>query len=277
MVRQPIVPCGLLATAMLVLSAAPAMAQRSGSTSTAGAFSQATSMFQSSLQGTGTGGLTGTGATGGFGASSFGSSMGQAGMGGAGGMTGGMGQGGMGQTGGLGMTGGLGATGAAGQSTNGFLGANNNPNSFLGRNTQGQNANFNTNQGGQRNRGGQQRGLDQQLMNLLNGNGQGQYGGNNLNSQNTGVRPRQKIAFEHPAVPSHAVVTTVQTRFVKLSDRYPHLKGVDLTVAEDGVVVLRGEVASQHQAKVTESLVRLEPGVKTVRNELSYPSAPAAQ
>jgi hypothetical protein len=159
------------------------------------------------------------------------------------------------------------------QGPNGFLGVNNNTNNFLGRNTQGQQAN--QNQNGQRgNRG--QRGMDQELQNILNGNGQ--FGGNNANAtKSTGVRPRQKVAFEHPTLQSPAVVTKITDRFGKLATRFPHLKGVDLSVDDDGVIVLRGAVDSENSARVTESLVRLEPGVKNIRSELTYPPPAAAE
>jgi BON domain len=44
-------------------------------------------------------------------------------------------------------------------------------------------------------------------------------------------------------------------------------KGVSVSV-EDGVVVLRGEVASERDRRLAEGIMRLEPGVAEVRNEL---------
>jgi hypothetical protein len=156
----------------------------------------------------------------------------------------------------------------------GFLGANNNTNNFLGRNTQGQQGNFNNNQFGQ-NRGGGQRGLDQQLLNMLNGGGQG--GANSANSQNTGVRPRQKVAFEHPTRETPTVVKGIESRFSKMPSRHSYLKSVEVSAGDDGSVVLRGSVDSENAARLAENLVRLEPGVKSVRNELRYPPPPAAE
>jgi len=192
---------------------------------------------------------------------------------------------GMGATNGFGQNStGFGATNQSGfgtgqQGQNGFLGANNNPNSFLGRNTQGQNANQSgANQTGQRNNRGQ-RGQNQNIQNLLNGNGNGQFGGTN-NTQNTKtntVHPRQKVAFDHPTVQTASVVTGITGRFEKLSKRFPYLKGVELTAGDEGVVVLRGSVDSENAAKVTESLVRLEPGVKVVQNQLTYPPPAVAE
>lgn len=180
---------------------------------------------------------------------------------------------------GAGQTGALGAgrntqargatTGLNTQGANGFLGANNNPNNFIGRNTQGQQATTaNTNR--QNFRGGQQRGLDQSLLNLLSGANQNT--GTSSNRTNT-IRPRQKVNFEHPTLQAKVVVDNVKERFQKLSTRYPHLKTIELIPAEEGRVILRGQVESENASKLAESLVRLEPGVKSIQNELRYPSS----
>lgn len=223
---------------------------------------------QSSMTGSSGGmfGTTGSSTGSGFGATNSGSAGSQSGFGVGGGQSG-FGVGG-GQTGR--NTTGFGNT----QGSNGFLGANNNPNSFLGRNTQGQQGGQN-NQFGQGGRGGGQRGMDQSLQNLLNGNGQ--FGQSNANSRTNMVRPRQKVAFEHPVLQTPAVVKGIETRIAKLSTRYPHLKSVEVAAGEDGVVVLRGTVNSQHSAKVAESLVRLEPGVKSVQNDLTFPPPAAGE
>lgn len=161
-------------------------------------------------------------------------------------------------------------TGVNAQGANGFLGANNNPNNFIGRNTQGQQATTaNTNR--QNFRGGQQRGLDQSLLNLLSGANQNT--GTSSNRTNT-IRPRQKVNFDHPTLQAQVVVDGVKERFQKLSARYPHLKTIELIPAEEeGRVILRGQVKSENESKLAESLVRLEPGVKSIQNELRYPSS----
>jgi hypothetical protein len=183
-----------------------------------------------------------------------------------------------GQTGMTGQTGrntaGRNTGGASAQGANGFLGANNNPNNFLGRNTQGQQAVTTTNQNRQNFRGGQQRGLDQSLLNLLNGGAQN--AGNTNNRTNT-IRPRQKVNFEHPTLQTSVVVNDVKVRFEKLATRYPQLKQIELIPGEGGIVILRGEVASEGDSKLAESLVRLEPGVKSIQNELTFPTPYSAE
>uniref|UniRef100_A0A7C4QLY8 BON domain-containing protein n=1 Tax=Schlesneria paludicola TaxID=360056 RepID=A0A7C4QLY8_9PLAN len=179
-------------------------------------------------------------------------------------------------TGQTGMTGQTGRNtgGVNAQGANGFLGANNNPNNFLGRNTQGQQAVTTTNQNRQNFRGGQQRGLDQSLLNLLNGGAQN--AGNTNNRTNT-IRPRQKVNFEHPTLQTSVVVNDVKVRFEKLATRYPQLKQIELIPGEGGIVILRGEVASEGDSKLAESLVRLEPGVKSIQNELTFPTPYSAE
>jgi len=246
--------CGSIVAAGAVLAAANAEAQGFFNTNQQGGYPSGS---------TGTGGSTSSM----FSNTGFGNSSSAFG----GSSAGATGQQGLGQIG-FGNTGQAGRNATNGmQGPTGFLGANNNTNNFLGRNTQGQQANVNQNQ--QRgNRG--QRGLDQELQNLLNGNGQ--FGNNANTSRNTGVRPRQKVAFEHPTLQGSAIVAGLEDRFEKLGTRYPHLKGIELSVAEDGAIVLTGAVDSEHVAKMTVSLVRLEPGVKTVRSELTFPP-PAAE
>jgi osmotically-inducible protein OsmY len=253
--------CGLIVAAC---AASQAEAQRTGTSSSmnTGTYPPQSSMTGSSGGMFGTSGSSLTGSSTSASASGFGMGGTQSGFG--------MGT----QTGmGTGQTGrnntGMGNT----QGANSFLGANNNPNSFLGRNNQGQQSGQN-NQFGQGGRGGGQRGMDQSLQNLLNGGGQ--YGQSNAN-QKTTVRPQQKIAFDHPTLKTPAVVEKIETRIAKLSTRYPKLKSVEVAAGEDGVVVLRGTVDSESSAKVAESFVRLEPGVKAVQNELTFPPPSAGE
>jgi hypothetical protein len=209
------------------------------------------------------------------------------GMGSLGGMSGGMsglssGLGGM--SGGLGgAAGGLGGGGVSGNNFGGVkAGSNFGANSGMGLGGQGQ-GNFigrNANQFVGMNAmtgAGMQGGAG-----LQNFNG-GNRGGMNLNNlqnfnQNGGqqqlvpIRAQQRIAFDYPKVAAPAVQTQVQVRFNKLTAKFPALHGITFAADEAGVVVLSGEVKSASAAKLAEKLVRLEPGVKSVRSELTYPT-----
>ncbi len=212
----------------------------------------------------------------GGGASAFGSSLGGAGAtgfgaGGAG--AGGFGQGaggfGQGGTAGGGGVGGSGFGGAVNQQNQGFIGRNTNANSFIGRSAQGQmNGQGNSGRQGGRQGGGGNRSLDQGLLSQLNG---GQNGGNGGSQQQAPIRPRLKAAFDYPAANVGSVVSTAQVRFGKLSARFPQLDQVQVTQADDGTIRLTGSVGSRDTAKLAESLLRLEPGVRNVQNDLEFP------
>jgi osmotically-inducible protein OsmY len=59
----------------------------------------------------------------------------------------------------------------------------------------------------------------------------------------------------------------------------PEFKSLDVhfTLDDSGQVVMTGQVKSEEQARLAENVVRLEPGVNKVRNELTYPETPSNQ
>ncbi len=83
--------------------------------------------------------------------------------------------------------------------------------------------------------------------------------------------------FQAPSPPAATVVAG-------LSERLTKMKGIQRlspiqALMSDGTVVLQGEVASPHDRALAEQLAMLEPGVRSVRNELlvrpSGPTPPA--
>ena len=211
---------------------------------------------------------TTTGGTGATGASAYGT-----GTSGASGTSGGMfgrSQGasssGLGQTGQAGNAQGrqINTQSQLGLNQNGFLGQGNNQQNFIGRN-QGQNnsqnrQNNNNNRGGQGNFG----------QNDNNQNGQGQQ----TQDQKRAIRPQLRVAFDELPRPTTEIRSTLQPRFDTLSQT-PTLRGVAYELDADGVVVLRGTVDTPSQRRLAENVVKLEPGVKKVRNELTL-NEPAA-
>lgn len=120
--------------------------------------------------------------------------------------------------------------------------------------------------GGQNGRGGF--GGNNQF-NQFGNNGRG--GGNNI-ANTQPIQPQLKANFTF-STPAQTVVTgKIDTRFSKLSDRVS-VKGVQLSSSE-GVVTIRGTVASDDDRRVAEQLVRLEPGVKSVKNEITVTPKP---
>jgi hypothetical protein len=53
------------------------------------------------------------------------------------------------------------------------------------------------------------------------------------------------------------------------------VSGLQTTVNENGIVVLKGRVADEDEARLVEGVIALTPGVRGVQNELEYPKPPA--
>jgi len=98
-------------------------------------------------------------------------------------------------------------------------------------------------------------------------NGGGQRG-RQEQAQAGAIRVRQQIAFPHPQLKLNAVMVNVRQSFAKMQTRRPELASVSMEVADDGAIVLRGEVKSAAARRLAGALVYLEPGVREVRNEL---------
>ena len=87
------------------------------------------------------------------------------------------------------------------------------------------------------------------------------------NSGTTNVkraRPQQRISFEYPKA------NLVRTQ-VEMSQRFKRLKtvsGADTSISDEGVAVLTGTVVNDDARKLAEALARLEPGLRSVNNQL---------
>jgi hypothetical protein len=203
-------------------------------------------------------GSSGFGSSGmsGFG-SNFGSGMSGFGMGGGG--FGSSGRGGMGMSGfGNQMMGGMGMNGGA-------MGGQN----FVGRDSSDMSAVMS-----QMGRAGTQ---------FFNTMSQNMRGRNNRNRQqaneDTGenkrpdIRIRLELGFTPLRPAPAALARTLQTRIASLA--VDHSLGQPQIAVEGDTVVLRGVAESETQMLVLANLVSLEPGVRTVRNEMTLAGAPA--
>lgn len=255
--RKLLLTCGLIAAAWIVPSVVSAQNRNNNNTGSgnSGFGSTGSSGFGSTgSSGFGSTGSSGLGGTSGFGATG-GSGFGSTGLGGQG-ANGQTGFGGQNQLGGNASNGGI-------------LGRNTNQNGILGRNTQNQGVGGNNNLGGGGRGGGGNRGNGNNGLNAQNGGG-----GNSGNANQTPlVRPRLEVAFDYPRPKTDAIQITLETRLTKLSVKSPGLKSVTVAVADKGEVVLRGEVGSEAESKLAEISLRIEPGVRTIRNELTFPVA----
>lgn len=223
------------------------------------ASAQGSSMFTGSgLTSGGTGGISGTLGGTGFGSLTSGTGGGLSGAAG--------GRGGAGGAGGTGLgTTGFGATGATG------LGAA--TSGFVGRTNTGMAGNS---------RAGQATGNTGRAATRTNS------GGNNFQSQNqnqsqssslarsSSIRPRQRVGFEVQPRSTAKIVTTVSSRMEKIALKKPSLKQVNVELQGEQIV-LSGKVKSVRDSKLAENLLRMEPGVKSVRNELEIEQVPVVE
>jgi osmotically-inducible protein OsmY len=94
---------------------------------------------------------------------------------------------------------------------------------------------------------------------------------NNFNQQQNRrmIRPQQRIAFEYPQRAQESIQTDLSARFERLQTTRPELEGVEIVLAANSEVVLRGQVRTEEDKKLAAMYARMEPGVRSVRNELT--------
>ncbi len=170
------------------------------------------------------------------------------------------------------QTAGLGQTGA--MFDQGFVGRGNN-NGFVGRSATGQlnNQGRNTRQQrfGQNSGRNFGRGNRGNRDSDANGDMNGAAGASAARMQ---IRPRHEVAFEYPRPGSNDVSSSLRSRVSDLSVRHPEFAGVQFKFDDtSGEATLSGTVKSERDAKLALAMFRQEPGVRSVRNELSVAAA----
>lgn len=186
----------------------------------------------------------------------------------------------MGTPGGVNNTGGqMGMGTSAINQPRGLLGTSNTQNGMLGTAQQGasqggqgqQNRNQGMNQGnrGQGNQGnrGANRGNNQQQQQQFTNQG----GNQKANSQRT-IRPQLRVAFDSPRPKAEVTAKNLNSRIISLSKR-AGLNGVEVLV-EGGKATLRGQVDTEDSRKLAAMLIALEPGVRSVQNDLTVTNPP---
>ena len=104
----------------------------------------------------------------------------------------------------------------------------------------------------------------QQYFNQFGNQNQRSNQNSSANSNVKRVRPQQRIAFTYPRV------NLTQTQ-VDMGDRLGRLakvQGGSTVVSDEGVATLTGRVASEDDKRLAEAMARLEPGVRSVKNDL---------
>jgi len=84
----------------------------------------------------------------------------------------------------------------------------------------------------------------------------------------TTIVPRQRIAFEFVAREPATISAQLQAQLANLAARNPAFAQIHAGVDADGQVRLQGRVPTEGTRKLAAILVRLEPGVRAVHNEL---------
>ncbi len=185
-----------------------------------------------------------------------------------------------GTAGGLGAAGSAGGTvagtrGAAGQlntqagtsasidttPSGGFVGRSGNQGRFVGRQEAGT----------QRSGGGVNFGAFQfgALSNAFGNQFQAGAGRPDASDPRSRIRVQQRLAFEVPARPATSVTAQLRERLSHIAARRPQLAGVQFEIQPDGRVRLTGRAADEHQRRLAELLIRMEPGVSGVINEIT--------
>ena len=103
--------------------------------------------------------------------------------------------------------------------------------------------------------------------------GQMGNGGNTINNQ-TQVQPVITLGFTAPKA-DYATVSTALSQRLEHTNQTGHLGTVKIELA-DRVTVVRGTVASEHDKKVIENMIRLQPGVSEIDSnvQIETPAIP---
>lgn len=92
------------------------------------------------------------------------------------------------------------------------------------------------------------------------------------------VRPRFRISFPRSATLTNPALirNRLSGRLNSASKRSTALRGVRVGGLVEGRVVLSGQVGSRYSRLLAANLMRLEPGVRSVRNDITVASQPPA-
>lgn len=180
------------------------------------------------------------------------------------GQTGGLGQGGGGQAGGLGQ-GGLGGSGTStsGPQLNQFgsVGSQVGQNAFVGQQNTGQfiGVRSTTTQQGQN---------TMPRFTQAGGNSGGGFQPEQPQTNERRVRPRYRVAFDYSALTTSTVAERSRQQIQKFETAFNLPSSISAEIDDAGTVTLRGQADSSEMSRLIANVVRLEPGVHDVKNEL---------
>lgn len=100
-----------------------------------------------------------------------------------------------------------------------------------------------------------------------------QFGGGT--SSRLMMRPSLRLGFAITKRPSAEISSSISRRFDKLTSRFsrladtrPAFSAVKIAVSDDGAIVLSGQVESDSAKRLAANMLRMEAGVRSVKNEL---------
>lgn len=82
------------------------------------------------------------------------------------------------------------------------------------------------------------------------------------------IRPRYRVSFDFERAPAAEIANRVETQLTRLQSSNPALAGIDIQIDANGVAVVRGQAPDVDTSRLIENIVRLEPGVRGVDNQL---------
>lgn len=88
------------------------------------------------------------------------------------------------------------------------------------------------------------------------------------------IRSAVTVGFRHQA-PAEAELSAALLARLQRADRIKSLVPLEISIG-NGTATLRGAVATSYDRALAEQLVRLEPGIRQVQNELTVTAAPEA-
>jgi hypothetical protein len=88
------------------------------------------------------------------------------------------------------------------------------------------------------------------------------------------IRTEVQVAFAAPQPSADVVAKALQVRLAKIMSE--HHMTVPTVSVQNGTAVLSGVARNDNERQVIESLVSFEPGVRTVRNEMTVAGAPTS-
>jgi len=108
---------------------------------------------------------------------------------------------------------------------------------------------------------------------------------NTGNTQGTRtIRPSLRLGFTPKLRPAKDLSESLSNRLKALSTRVPSLKSgrseyasVKFDFSKQGEIVLSGSVPNEDASVLLANILRMEPGVSTVRNDLKIANAPASK